>query len=87
MKLLILTLSLFFTLSAHAEKVTCQLQVPGTNRIAVGSANEPYKAHSAAVESCVNIRSEDYEAKFNTPVTEERFSLFIDQCTTARCDD
>lgn len=77
----------FMAQATFAESVTCEFNVRGLNVKASGIGSAKHKAHSAAVERCVDLRMDDYQRKHSgDAASEEKFSLFIDQCTTARCE-
>ncbi|MGE3387051.1 MAG: hypothetical protein AB7K41_10015 [Bdellovibrionales bacterium] len=80
-----LILSLMMTEAALAKGVQCRIRVSGLNVVAEGRGDEKHDAHSAAIVRCVDLRTEDYQAK-NGQVSEEQYSLFIDKCSTAHCE-
>ncbi len=86
MKYTILVLSLFFGEALMAKEVVCRFKIHGIEQSAEGRAAHPHQAHAQAVEHCVELKSENYQKTTSSFPSEDLFGLYIDQCTTRRCE-
>lgn len=73
------------TPAAFAAEVSCKFELSELETVIEGRSSSMSKAHSAAVERCVEVRVQRFESK-NLPVGEAAYSDIIDSCTTQTCD-
>jgi hypothetical protein len=70
---------------AQAEKFKCKLPTHDVGTT-VGVGDNKYDALKDAIEKCVDKRTDRLEKRDKHEVSEDRYAMFIDSCSTLSCE-